>query len=159
MISSEAIWSLLEQVKDPEIPVISVVKLGVIRAVRVEEGHVEVDMMPTFAGCPAIELMRNEVERTCRGAGAESVQVNILYRETWSTNRIAPEGRQILKDFGLSPPPPVGEEVEAEDLLAAPCPRCSSTETRLLSPFGPTACRAIHHCDNCHETFEQMKPL
>ncbi|GAB4410914.1 MAG: phenylacetate-CoA oxygenase subunit PaaJ [Bacteroidia bacterium] len=155
----EQIFQLLDTVKDPEIPVLSVVKLGVIHDVRVEGGSIEVDMVPTFAGCPAIETMRRDIERTCYQAGAEAVRVQVLYKQAWSTNQISPQGRQLLKDFGLSPPPAVVGEVQLEDLEQAQCPVCQSTRTRLLNSFGPTACRAIHHCDDCHETFEQMKPL
>ncbi|MDX2282514.1 MAG: 1,2-phenylacetyl-CoA epoxidase subunit PaaD [Bacteroidia bacterium] len=159
-MTRESILQLLEQVKDPEIPVLSVMKLGIIRDVRVQGQDVEVDMTPTFAGCPAIERMKADIVETLTAAGAARVQVQVLYRQAWSTDEISAEGRRILKDFGLSPPPLIGADtVEPEDLMQAECPRCGSQDTRLLSSFGPTACRAIHHCNSCHETFEQMKPL
>ncbi|RMG69552.1 MAG: phenylacetate-CoA oxygenase subunit PaaJ [Bacteroidetes bacterium] len=155
----DTVREILQEVKDPEIPVLSVVKMGIIHDVRVEGDRIEVDMVPTFAGCPAIEVMKRDIERSLYAAGAREVQVFVRYKQAWSTNQITEEGRRILKDFGLSPPPRIEGTVEVENLMRAECPICGSTDTRLLNSFGPTACRAIHHCNTCHETFEQMKPL
>jgi len=159
MLTKEGVYTLLKGVKDPEIPVLSVVNLGIIKDVRVEGSKVEVDLVPTFAGCPAIHVMKGDIEKVCKEAGAEEVIVHVMYKQAWTSNQITKEGRKQLKDFGLSPPPVIKEEVTMELLEQAACPRCDSTNTRLMSTFGPTACRAIHHCNNCHETFEQMKPL
>ncbi|MEZ4824879.1 MAG: 1,2-phenylacetyl-CoA epoxidase subunit PaaD [Bacteroidia bacterium] len=159
MYTKEEIFTLLEKVKDPEIPVISLVQLGVVKDVRVEGEKVFVEIVPTFAGCPAIEMMKNDVVKTLEEAGIREMEVKISYRQSWTTNQISTKGRQLLKDFGLSPPRPFEGELTMEELKYAQCPKCNSTNTRLLSTFGPTACRAIHHCNDCHETFEQMKPL
>ncbi|MDX1905989.1 MAG: 1,2-phenylacetyl-CoA epoxidase subunit PaaD [Bacteroidia bacterium] len=158
-MTQEDILARLQTVMDPEIPVLSVVRMGIIHEVRVQGDEVEIDMVPTFAGCPAIAVMRQDIERVCYEAGAGTVRVNVLYRKSWSTNQITPEGKHTLKTFGISPPPEIGPELTPEDLVQAQCPRCDSYNTRLMNSFGPTACRAIHHCDDCHETFEQMKPL
>jgi ring-1,2-phenylacetyl-CoA epoxidase subunit PaaD len=160
MITSDIIYEALEEVKDPEIPVISVVDLGVIRDVLVDsEGGVVVQLTPTFAGCPAIHVMKEDIERVVVAHGASSCRVDVMYNEPWSTNLITPRGKQLLKDFGLSPPPAFDGMLTLEVLQNAVCPKCSSNNTYLISPFGPTACRAVHHCRNCKETFQQMKPL
>ena len=158
-MNKDQIYHLLDKVKDPEIPVISLVQLGIVDDVRIIGERVEVDIVPTFAGCPAIEVMRNDVIKTLKEAGIEEVEVQVKFRQSWTTNKISPKGKELLKDFGLSPPPAFDGELTLEVLEHAQCPKCDSTNTRMLSTFGPTACRAIHHCNDCHETFEQMKPL
>jgi ring-1,2-phenylacetyl-CoA epoxidase subunit PaaD len=158
-LTKESVHTLLKGVKDPEIPVISVIDLGIVQNIQVHDNKVEVDLVPTFAGCPAIHMMKNDIEKACLAAGADSVEVHIKVNEKWSTNCLSKEGKAKLKGFGISPPPEVKEEVTMELLEHAECPICNSTNTVLRSPFGPTACRAIHFCNNCNETFEQMKPL
>jgi ring-1,2-phenylacetyl-CoA epoxidase subunit PaaD len=159
-MTPQEVMTALEAVCDPEIPVISVVDLGVISDVEVsEDGKVKVGMTPTFAGCPAISMMKADVESTLLAAGAASVEVTVLYSKAWSTNSITPKGRQLLKEFGFSPPPVLDGELSLNVLRNAICPRCGSNHTTLISPFGPTACRAVHKCNNCLETFEQFKPL
>lgn len=162
MVSEAEIYTALEDVKDPEIPVISVVDLGVIHEVMVgEDGHVTVGLTPTFAGCPAIDAMRTDILRVLgeQGIPPEKSEVKVLYNQPWTTNKITPRGRIQLKDFGLSPPPAFDGMLTLEVLQNAICPNCSSNNTFMMSTFGPTACRAIHHCNNCKETFEQFKPL
>ncbi|MEM7035961.1 MAG: 1,2-phenylacetyl-CoA epoxidase subunit PaaD [Bacteroidota bacterium] len=160
MLTETKVYDVLEQVKDPEIPVISIVDLGVVHSVDLDaKGKVTVGMTPTFAGCPAIEVMKADVETVLAAEGAPEVEVKVLYTTPWSSNKITPRGREILKDFGLSPPPAFDGILTLEVLQNAICPNCGSNNTELRSPFGPTACRAIHHCRNCHETFEQFKPL
>jgi ring-1,2-phenylacetyl-CoA epoxidase subunit PaaD len=162
MVTEAEIFAALEDVKDPEIPVISVVDLGVIHEVTIgEDGSVTVGLTPTFAGCPAIDAMREDILRVLgeKGIPAEKASVKVLYNQPWSTNKITPRGRIQLKDFGLSPPPAFDGMLTLEVLQNASCPNCSSNNTFMMSTFGPTACRAIHHCNNCKETFEQFKPL
>jgi ring-1,2-phenylacetyl-CoA epoxidase subunit PaaD len=162
MVTEAEIFAALEDVKDPEIPVISVVDLGVIHEVTIgEDGSVTVGLTPTFAGCPAIDAMREDILRVLgeKGIPPEKASVKVLYNQPWSTNKITPRGRIQLKDFGLSPPPAFDGMLTLEVLQNASCPNCSSNNTFMMSTFGPTACRAIHHCNNCKETFEQFKPL
>lgn len=159
-ITEAEVYEALQEVKDPEIPVISVVDLGIIRDVQVDEfGAVVVQLTPTFAGCPAIHHMTENILQVLHAHGAPDSRVEVMYNEPWSTNLISPRGRQLLKDFGLSPPPAFDGMLTLEVLQNAVCPKCSSNNTFLISPFGPTACRAVHHCRNCQETFEQFKPL
>ena len=160
MISKADVLEYLQAVKDPEIPVISVVDLGIISGIEVDEhGAVKVQMTPTFAGCPALEYMKQDISDELSKQGIEAVEVEVMRNNEWSSNMISARGRQILKEFGLSPPPEFEGMVTLEVLQNAICPKCSSNNTFLMSPFGPTACRAIHHCRNCQETFEQFKPL
>jgi ring-1,2-phenylacetyl-CoA epoxidase subunit PaaD len=160
MITEAQVYEALQEVKDPEIPVISVVDLGVIRDVLIDvHGGVVVQLTPTFAGCPAINHMKENILLVLAAHGVVNSRVDVMYNEPWSTNLISPRGRVLLKDFGLSPPPAFDGMLTLEVLQNAVCPKCSSNNTFLISPFGPTACRAVHHCRNCQETFEQLKPL
>lgn len=156
-----AVLDLLQAVKDPEIPVVSLVDLGVIDAIQWDaSGNPKVGIIPTFAGCPAIQLMRLQVQEVLRANGFPGAEAEIVHTRSWHSGRISATGRQQLKAFGLAPPPDYqGAEPDLSALEHTPCPRCDSTNTSLLNPFGPTLCRAIHHCHNCHETFEQFKPL
>lgn len=157
----EYVLDLLQAVKDPEIPVLSLVDLGVVdNIVWGEDGILRVGIVPTFAGCPAIQLMRLQVEAVLHEAGYTNAVAHIEHTRSWDSRRISARGREQLKAFGLAPPPDYqGDEPDLTALANTQCPRCDSTNTVLLSPFGPTLCRAIHHCNSCHETFEQFKPL
>ena len=158
--TTDDIYALLKQVNDPEIPTVSVVDLGIITEVRVDkETGVFVEMVPTFAGCPAVQLMRLEIESVLDEAGIQPYEVSVNHNRPWSSNNVSEEGRKNLLEFGLSPPPAYSGELDDGALEHAICPNCHSTETTLLSPFGPTLCRAIHQCKNCQETFEQFKPV
>lgn len=155
----EQIWEVLQEVKDPEIPVISVVDMGIITKVVVKENEARITMTPTFVGCPAIDFMKNDIKKTVEAAGFENVEVKVDFETRWSTNLITEKGKEQLKNFGLSPPPKVKGDMDAKDLEKAKCPKCGSTNTSLNNPFGPTLCRAIHQCYDCGEAFEQFKPV
>lgn len=157
--SSNDIITLLEDVKDPEIPVLSLVDLGVIRSVDSLATGVKIEMTPTFVGCPAMDLMKQEVIERLQAAGIENVEVVISFREPWSSDRISEKGRQALKQFGLAPPMPSHLFTDIEVLEHVACPRCGGSDTDLRSPFGPTLCRSLHYCNTCREAFEQFKPL
>jgi len=158
-LKTERIWEILDEVKDPEIPVVSVVEMGLIRSVGVSGEKVIVTMTPTFAGCPALRVMQEEIEERVREAGVEDVEVKMIYAPPWSSNRILPEGRRKLKEFGLSPPPRHDGDLQIALLEEVSCPYCDSKKTTLKNSFGPTLCRAIYYCENCQQPFEQFKPL
>jgi ring-1,2-phenylacetyl-CoA epoxidase subunit PaaD len=158
-LTEAQVWSALEAVKDPEIPVLSVVDLGVIRRVSMDGGHVVVDMTPTFAGCPALDVMREEVEARVRQTGAASVVVNVVLSPPWSTDWITEEGRRQLAEFGLAPPRRHGGLIQLILDETAACPHCGSDHTRVTNHFGPTLCRAIYYCDDCQQPFEKIKGL
>jgi len=156
------IYRWLEEVKDPEIPILSLVDLGVITRVEVSPDKVFIEMTPTFVGCPALSVMIDEVKQALQQNGIKSVEVEVSFREAWSSDKISEKGRQALKKFGLAPPPSGNliSDLEILDALEhATCPRCNSHNTEIKSAFGPTLCRSIHHCRDCKETFEQFKPL
>lgn len=141
---------ILQSVKDPEIPTVSLIELGVIDSIEIKNEKISVSMIPTFAGCPAIDYMKNDVILKLKENGIENAEVKILQNKSWSSERISEEGLKRIKQHGLSLP---------QKELKAKCPKCESENTVLMSPFGPTLCRAIFHCNSCHETFEQFKFL
>jgi ring-1,2-phenylacetyl-CoA epoxidase subunit PaaD len=153
----------LQEVKDPEIPVISVVDLGIITKIEVGEGlasgEAKVTMTPTFVGCPAIKHMQNEVQKAVEALGFDTVEVVVDYTIPWNSNMVSKRGLQQLKDFRLSPPKRHCGTISMADLEHAQCPNCFGTNTTLLSPFGPTLCRAMFKCNTCGEGFEQFKAV
>lgn len=156
----EIIWKVLESVTDPEIPAVSVVEMGIVTDVFIKGRAVTVQMTPTFAGCPALELMHDTMRRAVQGAGYPDVKVETVFDPPWSTDRISEEGRRKLKEFGLAPPARCnGSPVTHEVLQKVACPFCDSNETVLESLFGPTICRSIHYCNKCRQSFEQFKPV
>ena len=158
-LTAAQVWEALREVKDPEIPVISVVDLGVIQSVAVLDEVVHIAMTPTFAGCPALDVMRAEVEARVRRLGAAAVEVRLVLSPPWSTDMISEVGRAQLKAFGLAPPRPHGGLIELIFDEVAACPHCASTNTSLKNSFGPTLCRAIYYCNNCQQPFEKIKGL
>lgn len=158
-----AVWAALHDVYDPEIPTISVVDLGVVRRVEGGPGSVRVELLPTFVGCTAIDLMRSAVEDRLREF-ADDVSVEISFAEPWTSERITPEGRRVLRASGFAPPPEraarLGRELSVlPPMPVAECPYCGSRNTTLENAFGPTACRAIYHCAECRQPFEQFKEV
>lgn len=159
MVTPDQILASLQTVKDPEIPVVSIVEMGLIADVQTAPNAVRVKITPTFAGCPAVEVMRSESETRLRELGIENVSVQITFDPPWDSNRISPEGRRKLKAFGLAPPRPHSGNLDLIQLELVNCPYCGSADTKLESAFGPTLCRAIHYCYGCRQSFEQFKPL
>jgi ring-1,2-phenylacetyl-CoA epoxidase subunit PaaD len=158
--NAAALWSVLDEIPDPEIPVISIVELGIVRDARVDESGVEVDVAPTYSGCPATEVIENTVRETLEGRGYDPVRVRRVLSPAWTTDFISDRGRQKLLDYGIAPPAGRAgkRSVFAEDKPAA-CPRCGSTETTRVSEFGSTPCKASWRCDRCFEPFEYFKCL
>ncbi len=155
----EAIRRALETVTDPEIPVVNVIEMGLIADVRVEDRRVVVDMTPTFAGCPALDMIRENIHTAVTGLGETDVTVNVVYDPPWTTDRISEAGRRKLKAFGLAPPGKCCSASETHDLEKVTCPYCDSTNTELESLFGPTLCRSIHYCHHCLQPFEHFKAV
>ena len=159
-LTKDEVYTWLEEVKDPEIPVISLIDLGVITGVEIDQNqHVLVNMTPTFVGCPATDYMRKDIERVLEEHNVEHFDVNLSFKTQWSSNNITQKGKQALKEFGLAPPPKFDLIVDLDILNNTPCPFCESTNTELKSPFGPTLCRALHYCNDCQQAFEQFKPI
>jgi ring-1,2-phenylacetyl-CoA epoxidase subunit PaaD len=161
MVSEADVWAALADIPDPEIPVISLVDLGVVRSVDVAENCVRVDFTPTFLGCPALEAMRDQMASRIRALGAEP-EINVRLDDSWSTDRITPEGREKLRASGFAPPAPrvpKGPTLVELQTGAHRCPYCGSRETRLENIFGPTPCRSLRYCTSCRQPFEQFKTI
>jgi ring-1,2-phenylacetyl-CoA epoxidase subunit PaaD len=157
VVAEAEVWAALEEIPDPEIPVVSLVDLGVIRSVDVANGHVRIEFTPTFLGCPALETMKRAMEEKVPGA-----EVQVIQDDSWSTDKITPAGREKLRAAGFAPPAP--REASAPKLVQLQsnvfrCPYCGSTETRLENIFGPTPCRSLRYCDSCRQPFEQFKTI
>jgi ring-1,2-phenylacetyl-CoA epoxidase subunit PaaD len=155
------VWDALAGVPDPEIPVVSVVDLGVVRDVRVEGERVHVDFTPTFLGCPALDAMRSEMEARIASLGAEP-DVEVVLDDSWSTDRITPVGREKLRAAGFAPPAPRssdGPQLVQLQSKGFRCPYCGSRETALENIFGPTPCRSLRYCATCRQPFEQFKTI
>ena len=161
VVTEERVREALAAIPDPEIPVISIVDLGVVRDVDVDGERVRVEFTPTFLGCPALEAMRAQMEEAIRELGAEP-EIDVILDDSWSTDRITPEGREKLREAGFAPPAP--REATAPTLVQLTtavfrCPYCGSTETRLENIFGPTPCRSLRYCESCRQPFEQFKTI
>jgi ring-1,2-phenylacetyl-CoA epoxidase subunit PaaD len=160
VVTAVQVWEALAEIPDPEIPVISLVDLGVIKSVDVSRNQVRVEFTPTFLGCPALEVMRGAMEDKVRELGAEP-QVDVVLDDSWSTDRITPEGREKLRASGFAPPAPRSTQplrlVELQRGFR--CPYCGSTDTKLENLFGPTPCRSVRYCNGCRQPFEQFKTI
>jgi ring-1,2-phenylacetyl-CoA epoxidase subunit PaaD len=148
-ITVNDIWQILDKVKDPEIPVVSLVEMGIIRDVEIDGDKVLVTMTPTFSGCPALQVMKTDIEEKLHERGLVSVEVKQVLDPPWSSDWITDEARQ--KHGGNL------QEILLFDTVS--CPYCDSQNTTVKNTFGPTLCRAIYYCNDCQQPFEQFKPL
>lgn len=160
----EAAWEVLRQIPDPEVPVISLCELGIVRDLKETAGGLEVVLTPTYSGCPATELIQDSVREALQAFG--EVQITLQRAPAWTTDWISDEGRRKLKDYGIAPPGPANPAegqpirlVHRASLSQLACPRCGSEQTEKLSAFGSTACKALYRCLACKEPFEHFKPL
>ena len=160
MVTADQVWEVLAEIPDPEIPVISLVDLGVVKDVAVDNGTVRVDFTPTFMGCPALEVMQRAMEEKIAELGAVP-EVRVRLDDSWSTDDITAEGREKLRVAGFAPPTPrpAGRLELVQLQRGFRCPYCGSTETKLENLFGPTPCRSIRYCESCRQPFEQFKTI
>jgi len=158
--NASRVRAALSEVADPEIPGVSIVDLGMVGEVRVEPDAIHVALLPTFVGCPAVDVIRSAVEARLLEFG-RPVDVRFDFRVPWTSDRITRRGREKLRASGFAPPAPVGAEAPVLVQLMTPvaCPNCRSQRTVLESAFGPTQCRAIYHCTACRQPFEAFKPV
>jgi ring-1,2-phenylacetyl-CoA epoxidase subunit PaaD len=161
LVTEAQVWDALAEIPDPEIPVISLVDLGVIRSVNVSRDQVRVEFTPTFLGCPALEMMRDAIAARISELGADA-QIDVISDDSWSTDRITSQGREKLRASGFAPPAP--REVGGPQLVqlqsnAFRCPYCRSQDTTLENIFGPTPCRSVRYCRSCKQPFEQFKTI
>jgi ring-1,2-phenylacetyl-CoA epoxidase subunit PaaD len=155
MVTAEAVWERFAAIPDPEIPVVSLVDLGVIRSVDVQDGHVHVEFTPTFLGCPALEVMKRALEEGVRELGGEP-DVEVVNDDSWGTDKITAAGREKLRAAGFAPPAPRLVQLKSQ---VHRCPYCGSTDTTLENIFGPTPCRSLRYCNGCRQPFEQFKTI
>ena len=161
MVTEQQVWDALAEIPDPEIPVISLVDLGVIRSVDVSRDQIHVEFTPTFLGCPALEVMRDAMAARIEELGADA-RIDVISDDSWSTDRITPEGREKLRAGGFAPPAPReagGPKLVQLQSKAFRCPYCGSQDTTLENLFGPTPCRSVRYCRSCKQPFEQFKTI
>ena len=154
------IWSLLEEVNDPEVPVLTVVDLGIIRDVRADGEGLEIVLTPTYSGCPAMDVIRMNIRMVLLEHGYKNVKLTTVLAPAWTTDWMSEGGREKLKAYGIAPPLP-SQQVCRPDLFgreeAIECPHCHSYHTTRISEFGSTACKALYRCENCKEPFDYFK--
>jgi ring-1,2-phenylacetyl-CoA epoxidase subunit PaaD len=152
------VWRILERVPDPEIPVLSVIDLGIIRHVRAEEGQIQVGVSPTYSGCPATEVIRRLIDSELRKAGFDNLKIEDVLSPPWTSDWISAEGRRKLKSYGIAPPEKAVSRVrQLVTQTTVACPRCDSTHTERISEFGSTPCKAHYRCLDCAEPFDHFK--
>ena len=160
----ESVLELLTEVKDPELPMIDVVELGVVRDVTFENGTVRVDITPTYSGCPAIRVIEREIVATLNSYGFDDVKVRTVYSPAWTTDWMTDATKEKFREHGIAPPGPVTESGGVMELVSlrrarptVECPFCRSANTIEKSEFGSTACKSIHFCNSCHQPFDHFK--
>lgn len=159
-IATEPVWAILENVKDPEVPVLSVLDLGIVRQVSVNGDEVQVTITPTYTGCPAMDVIKTSIQMELLAAGYRHVSVLQVLSPAWTTDWMSEAGKRKLKEYGIAPPNPQ-QQVCRHDLFAADeavqCPHCQSWHTRRISEFGSTACKSLYQCSDCKEPFDYFK--
>ena len=156
----QQIFDILETVSDPEIPVLSIMEMGVVRSFKTENNVVEVTITPTYSGCPAMDVIGDDIKKALKNAGYES-KVTLVLSPAWTTDWITPKGRKALEKYGIAAP--LEADADKDALLGnkklVKCPQCGSLQTKLISQFGSTACKAFFQCEDCHEPFDYFKCL
>ncbi|WP_134705167.1 1,2-phenylacetyl-CoA epoxidase subunit PaaD [Ammoniphilus sp. YIM 78166] len=153
----QQVWEKLQLVTDPEITSVNLIEMGMVEKVIVEGNQVEVQLIPTYIGCPALNMMEEDViEAVSQVQGVDEVKVSFLRTPIWTSDRITAEGREKLKEFGIAPPPLAPKQ---EGIWEIECPYCNSPKTVMNNIFGPTACRSIFYCNSCKNPFEAIKPV
>ena len=152
------IWSLLEEVFDPEVPVLTVVDLGIIRSVEEKRNTIHVTITPTYIGCPAMQTIEEDIQTKLIEKGILNFKINTIISPAWTTDWMSEKGKKKLKDYGIAPP----QNEPDKSLLfgnpvIVPCPRCESGDTKMVSHFGSTACKAHYQCNQCKELFDYFK--
>ena len=158
------IMEMLREVKDPELPMIDVVELGVVRDVAIDGEMIRVDITPTYSGCPALQVIEREIQSTLESRGLANVTVRTVYSPAWTTDWLSDETKEKFREYGIAPPggtAPAGGIAELVSIRRArpttACPFCGSSNTELKSEFGSTACKSIHFCNSCHQPFDHFK--
>ena len=159
MIKEAEIWDLLATVCDPEVPVLTILDLGVVRAVKIGEQDLEIAITPTYSGCPAMNVIEVNIKSILQEHGYEKGKVSMVLSPAWTTDWLTEEGKKKLKAYGIAPP--IGKSEDKTALFGerkkVPCPQCDSLHTEMLSQFGSTACKSLYRCKDCLEPFDYFK--
>jgi ring-1,2-phenylacetyl-CoA epoxidase subunit PaaD len=155
----EKIWKILEEVKDPEVPVLSVLDLGIVRSIKKENDQISIVITPTYSGCPALDVINMDIRLKLIEKGYRNVVIQQSLSPAWTTDWMTEEGKRKLKQYGIAPPNPKQQfcSIEMFRQEVVQCPRCNSYHTELVSQFGSTACKALYRCLDCHEPFDYFK--
>ena len=157
--TKDQVWKILNEIPDPEIPAISIVELGVVRSFEIESKSISVIITPTYTGCPATKFFENDITAAMKNSGFESVNVSYQYNPAWTTDWMNDESREKLRIYGIAPPD--GQTSDKNFLLGkdpqVACPQCRSTNSKMISQFGSTACKSLYQCKDCLETFDYFK--
>lgn len=159
-ISTAQVWDLLEAVTDPEVPVLSILDLGIVRDVKVENDHVHIVITPTYSGCPAMDVISMSIRMQLLSNGFKEVSISQVLSPAWTTDWMTEAGKEKLRAYGIAPPNPTQQVCNTKlfaDDEAVQCPHCNSWNTRRLSEFGSTACKSLFQCNDCHEPFDYFK--
>jgi len=159
LLNEKNIFDLLSTIPDPEIPVISIQDLGILRDVQLTDGKVKVRITPTYSGCPAMRAIENDIREKLKDAGIEHAEIELVYSPAWTTDWINDDAKERLRKYGIAPPLQATSDKSVLSLHAKKiaCPRCGSTQITLVSAFGSTACKALYKCQDCLEPFDYFK--
>lgn len=159
-ISIQQIWSILETVTDPEVPVLTIIDLGIVREVRINDGETEIIITPTYTGCPAMDMIAMNIRLALAEQGYKKIKISSVLSPAWTTEWMSESGKEKLKAYGIAPPNPklvVCDTKLFAEQEAIQCPLCNSYHTKLISQFGSTACKALYQCVDCREPFDYFK--
>ena len=148
-ISAKAIWKLMEEIPDPEIPVLSIIDLGIVRDIKMDDEKIEIIITPTYSGCPAMDMIQMNIWMSLLGQGYQNIKITTVLSPAWTTDWMNEDAKQKLKNYGIAAPNKKSVEVK--------CPLCNSLDTKLISQFGSTACKALYQCNDCREPFDYFK--
>jgi len=159
-INKNAIYAYLEEIKDPEVPALSIIDLGIVRDIKINEKEIEVIITPTYTGCPAMDMITAMIKIELATLGFKKVKVTQVLSPAWTTDWMSEEGKRKLREYGIAPPNPKQQVCDQKlfaEAEAVQCPHCNSYHTRRISEFGSTACKALYQCDDCKEPFDYFK--
>jgi len=156
----KVLWDLLDDVKDPELPVLSIWALGILRDIKRSGTHICITITPTYSGCPAMDMIRDDIQRVLNQSGYHDISINVSLSPAWSSHWMSKQGQENLRTYGIAAP----DDADSDDDGLTPerhaqCPHCHSRQTRRISEFGSTACKALFQCDDCNEPFDYFKKI
>lgn len=159
-IDRKTLYAYLEEIKDPEVPVLSIIDLGIVREIKMDDDQLEVVITPTYTGCPAMDMIAATIKIQMATLGFKKIKVSQVLSPAWTTDWMSEEGKRKLKEYGIAPPNPKQQACNQQLFAAAEtvqCPHCNSHHTHRISEFGSTACKALYQCDDCKEPFDYFK--